>query len=177
MDTEIRKNPESRKKKNRFNIIDFMLVVFIALAVSALVYIVLGNNPFARGEDVEILYTIELRRVRNEFLPQINTLPGTVLMDTVRKDELGTVVGVRIFDAEENQTDRTTGVVRRVTFPEHSRVAITVKATAKKDTRYTVNGALIMVGVPVNFRTNDFVSQGMCVNIAYPGDGAANPEE
>jgi hypothetical protein len=153
-------------EKRKFNIIDFILIVFIIAAVSALVYIMLGNNIFSGAEETEIVYTIEMRLVRNEFIPALSKIiPGTELIDSVRNHEIGKVVGVEITDAFENTTDLLTGVVNRVPYPDHSRVRITVEAKAEKenDVKFVVNGKTVMTGIPVHFRTPYFVGMGMCV--------------
>ena len=155
-----------KMEKRKFNIIDFILVVFIVAAASVLVYIMLGNSIFSGSKDATIVYTIEISLLRNEFLPAIEQMvPGTEVTDSVRFHEIGKVQRVEISDAYENETDLITGVVNRVPYPDHSRVRIIVKADAKIEDgfKYVVNGRTIMVGIPVHFRTPSFVSHGMCV--------------
>ena len=153
-------------EKRKFNIIDFILIMAIAAAAALLVYILLGNNIFSGNEDATIVYTIEMRLVRNEFIPALLKMgPGTEMIDSVRNHEIGEVVEVIIEEAFENETDMITGVVNRVYYPDHSRVRIKVKAEVviEEGFKYVVNGKAIMVGIPVDFRTTYFMGHAMCV--------------
>ena len=166
MDNKNNKFSESQKKAYKFNIIDFFLIVLIVGAVSVLAYIMLGTNLLTGSEDTTIIYTIEMGLVRNEFLPSIDKIiPGTKLTDSVRRNNIGEVVEVKITDAYPNTTDLETGVVHKKPYPDHSKVSITVKAKCKKenDIKYVVNGKIMMVGVLVHFRTPYFVNYGNCV--------------
>ena len=153
-------------KSKKFNIIDFILIIFIAAAVLILVYIMLGNNLFSRGEDVTILYSIQVDLIKDELVYSIEDrlMPGTKILDSVRNEEIGEVYHVKREPALEYTDDKETGVVRRVPFPDHSKVIITVKAQSKKEkVKYMVNGKAIMVGIPIHFRTPELVSVGNCI--------------
>jgi len=162
-------------EKRKFNIIDFILIIVIAAAAALLVYILLGNNIFSGSEETTIVYTLEMRLVRNEFIPALlKMVPGTEMIDSVRNHEIGEIINVSIEDAYENETDLITGVVNRVPYPDHSIVRITVKAEAEKDEfgKYSVNGMIFMVGIPINFRTTYFVGVGRCVYLIETGEEA-----
>ena len=169
MDNKKLSQPENAKLKKayKFNMIDFILILFIIAAAAMLVYIMLGNNPFAENEKVEILYDIEIPLIRNELVSAVNKMPGAKLTDSARHYELGIVQSVKIEAGYRNEMDLEAGVVYRKPFPEHSRVVITVKAEAvKTESRYQVNGRTVMVGISLNFRTPSFVSYGNCISIA-----------
>jgi len=154
------------KKAYKFNIIDIILVAFILVAASVLVYIMLGNEIFGGSDETEIIYTLEMTLVRDEHIANIRKImPGTELIDSVRNHEIGEVLGVDVIDAYVNETDMETGVVRRVPYPGHSTVTIRVKAECKIEDgfKYVINGKPIMVGMPVNFRTPHFVGLARCI--------------
>jgi hypothetical protein len=167
-------------EKRKFNIIDFILIVFIVAVAAVLVYVMLGNTLFGGSQDAIILYTIQIDLLKNEFIPAINKIvSGTEVTDSVRLQGLGRVHSVEIDDAYANETDLVTGVVRRVSFPDHSRVTISVIAECRKedDFKFIVNGKTVMVGIPVHFRTPYFVSYGMCVYIEELTGGSISGEE
>ena len=167
-------------EKRKFNIIDFILIIVIAAAAALLVYILLGNNIFSGSEETTIVYTLEMRLVRNEFIPSLlKMVPGTEMIDSVRNHDIGKIIEVTIEDAYENEADLITGVVNRVPYPDHSIVRIKVKAEAEKDEfgKYTVSGMIFMVGIPINFRTTHFVGLGRCVYLIETGEENGESKE
>ena len=155
----------NRKKARKFNIIDFILIVFIAAAAAVLLYVMLGNSLFARNEKITMVYDIEVDIIKNENIALVSQMPGCVFTDSVRGNEIGIVQSVRVEDAYQNNTDLETGVVYRKLHLDHSKVIITVKADfTKTGPRYMVNGKNIMVGVRVDFRTPYLISYGYCTS-------------
>ena len=160
---------KTQKKLFRFNITDVFLIIVIIAAASVLIYIVTGTGLLSGGEEVTILYTIEMGLVRNEFLPAINKImPGDKITDSVRSYDIGEIQQVRISAGMVDATNRTKGIVERKPHPDHSRVLITVKAKAKREGNaetYLVNGRLKMAGVQMYFSTPHFMGYGMCIEI------------
>ena len=160
---------KNQKKPYKFNITDAFLILVIIIAASVLIYIVAGTGLLLGGEEVTILYTIEMRLVRNEFLPAINKImPGDKITDSVRGYDIGEIQQVKISDGMVNAENKNKGIVERKPHPDHSRVLITVKAKAKKEgnaDNYMVNGKLKMVGVQMYFSTSHFMGYGMCVEL------------
>ena len=158
--------PINQKKLYKFNATDVFLILIIAIAAAILIYIVAGTDLFMRGDEVTIQYTIEIPLIRNEFLPAINNMQGEQITDAVRGYNLGVVHQVRILDGMADGEDRVHGVVRRVPYPDHWRVFITVRAQARRNyPRYFVNGRNIMVGVQMFFRTPHFTGYGNCIEL------------
>jgi hypothetical protein len=80
--------------------------------------------------------------------------------------DIGVIQKVSISEAIENATNRNLGIVQRTAYPNHSHVLITVQAQARMDgVNYSVNGRTVMVGMPIHFRTPNFVSFGTCIDI------------
>lgn len=158
----------SRPKPHKFNIIDFILILVIAAAVSLLVYIMLGNNVFMGSENATILYTIEISLIKNDFLSSAHLITkGTKIIDSVRTNDLGVIQDLKITDAVALTTDLEMGVVREVPYPDFSKVVITVLANCKKDkVKFVVNGETIMVGIKIDFRTPYLVGSGVCTSLA-----------
>jgi len=176
---ENKKAVGNQKKPRRFNIIDFMLIVLIIAAMAILIYILLGNDIFSGSEDTEILYTIEIELIKNDLLPAVSKItPGTKLTETVRHNEFGEVQKINITEAYSHTTDSINGVARLVPYPDHSKVTIVVKAKCKKeDPKYIINGKTIMVGIPISFRTTDFIGYGKCVYIEEINEGSSKVVE
>ena len=160
---------KGQKKIYKFNAADIFLILLIIIAASVLIYIVAGTGLFSGGEEITIEYTVLIPMIKNEFLPAVNRLAaGDRFTDSVRMYDIGEIQSVKIMEALENSTDRVNGIVRRVAFPNHSRVQVTVRAKAKKDgVNYSINGRIIMVGMQVHFRTNDLVSYGTCIALEH----------
>jgi len=160
------KNAEP-KKAYRFNIIDFMLILVIAAAVALLVYVMLGNNILKGDDDSIILYTIEIPLIKNDFLPPVEgMMKGEKIIDSVRTNELGVVQDVKITDAVVLSTNLETGIIKETPYPNFSKVVITVRSECKIDKpKFVVNGANIMVGISINFRTPYLVSYGYITSL------------
>ncbi|MCL2773167.1 MAG: DUF4330 family protein [Oscillospiraceae bacterium] len=158
---------KSPKKEYRFNVVDGVLILIILAAAAALIYILAGNNLFSGGAKTEILYTIEIPLIKNEFVSAVNqTQQGTQITDSVRSYNLGEIQSVKVDAAFTNSTDMTKGVIEQKPYPDYSKVTITVKAQSTKGPGgYSVNGKIIMVGEMVDFRTPYFVSYGNCISV------------
>ena len=160
---------QGQKRQHRFNMADVVLIFIIVAAALILIYIVTGTGLFFGGEEVYILFEIEVPLIRNEFVPAISRIePGDNIVDAVRGDSLGTVQRVAISEAMVDAEDSIRGIVRRVPHPDHSRVVITVRAAARKDgtaESYLVNGRLVKVGVQMYFRTLHFMGYGTCISL------------
>ncbi|MCL1792937.1 MAG: DUF4330 domain-containing protein [Oscillospiraceae bacterium] len=165
-----------QKKAYRFNIIDFVLIAIIIAAVSLLVYIMLGNDIFGGGETSNILYTIEINPIKNDFLSSAHLITkGTKIIESIRTNDLGEIQDIKITDAISLTTDLETGIVKETLYPDFSKVVITVLAKCKKDKiKFVVNGETIMVGIQINFRTPYLVSYGTCTSLVET-DEEGNP--
>ncbi|MCL2099001.1 MAG: DUF4330 domain-containing protein [Oscillospiraceae bacterium] len=167
------KTVKNQKKSYKFNITDVFLILIITGAASVLIYIVADTGLLFSGEEVSVQYTVEIPLLRNEFLPAINRITrGDKITDSVRGYDIGEIQSVGIFDGMANTEDKITGIFKRVSFPDHSRVLLTVRTKAKYDEpNYYVNGKLIMVGVQIFFRTQHFTGYGNCVSFTPVTDG------
>ena len=164
---------KDKKKAYKFNITDAFLVAVIVVAALVLVYIVAETGLLQGGEEIYILYTIDMWILSNDFLPAISRIPrganGANITDNVRGNTLGVIQDVKISYAFEETTDLTRGIVRSVLHPDHSRVQFVVRARAARDgPNYRVNGQIIMVGVPLHFRIGQhFTGSGVCIAFDY----------
>jgi hypothetical protein len=60
------------------------------------------------------------------------------------------------------------GIIRRVPHPDFSTVQFDIRAKATKiDPTYRVNGQLIMGGIIMYFRTDEFVGHGRVIDMFY----------
>ena len=102
--------------------------------------------------------------IKNEFIADIDKMPGSRITDSVRHYDIGEVVSVKVDEAYQNKIDLETGVIYRRVHPDHSHVIIRVKADfTKSGPKYMVNGKNIMVGVRVDFNNPYLTSYGNCV--------------
>jgi hypothetical protein len=161
---EFAETVKSPKKPYKFNITDGFLILIILIAAAVLVYIVAGTGLFRGGGEITVQYTIEIPAIKNEFVEAISGITGYKITDSVRSYDIGEIQRVSISEAFENAIDGEKGVVTRARLPDHSRVLITVRAKAKMDgVKYSINGMIIMVGVQLHFRTQDFMGYGTCI--------------
>ena len=162
-------------EKHKFNVTDLILILIILAAAAVLIYIVAGTNLFLGGEEIDIQYTIEMPLVRNEYLPAINKImPGDKITESVRSYDIGEIQKVSISEGLAETTNLEKGIVQRVPYPDHSRLLITVKAKAQKDSKdlnYLINGKIIMVGVQIHFRTQHFTNTGTCIAMEVIKEG------
>ena len=67
-------NSNMAKKPYRLNITDVFLIAIIIIAASVLVYVVAETGLLRSGEEVYIMYTIDIPIIGNEFLRGIQRI-------------------------------------------------------------------------------------------------------
>jgi len=164
-------NLNATKKPYKLNITDVFLIVIIIIAASVLVYVVAETGLLRSGDEVYIVYTIDIPIIGNEFLRGINRIsPGDRIIDGSSGNDIGEIQQVRVSEAFENTIDLNTGIVRRAPHPDHSRVQLVVRARATGgEPNFFVNGRVIMTGIQMYFRTRHFTWYGTCIDIDIIG--------
>ena len=159
----------AKKKKMRFNIIDFLLIVIAVAVLAALLYVFLPNS-FIKGifadESVTIQYAIEFKGVDEAFLESIKE--NDIVIDSVTKAELGTVTAVDYSTQyTELKYDEETGngVLSVVPNRHNVIVTITAKAAYDADKGYTVGGLRVAVGELIAVRFPNFTGEGYCISV------------
>lgn len=163
-------NPKTNKKKRiRFNLIDFLLIIIALLVVFAIVYVFLPNS-FIKGlfadDSVTIQYAIEFKGVDESFLESIKE--NDTVIDSVSKGEIGTVTAVDYstqYTELKYDESADTGILS--VFPEKYNVIVTITADAdfSAEDGYTVNGVRIAVGELISARFPNFAFEGYCISV------------
>ncbi len=149
------------KKKRKFNVVDFLIVVIIVTLVGILIY---SFSPWSQikklwtSSDISIDYTIEIREVDEEFKNLIKK--NDTVIDSVTKSSLGKVTAVELENSKVISYDG-----KPVEHPNKFdiKVRITAKADYEKGIGYSVNGCRIAVGEQISFRFPKFPCTGYCV--------------
>ena len=159
----------TKKRKIRFNLIDFLLIVIALLLVAVLVYVFLPNSVikgFFAEDSVSIQYAIEFKGVDEAFLESIKQ--DDLVIDSVSKAEIGVVTAV---DYSTQYTELTydegssTGVLSVVPNKYNVIVTITAMADYSADTGYTIGGVRIAVGELIAARFPNFACEGYCISV------------
>lgn len=158
-----------KKRKMRFNIVDFLLIVIALAVVAALLYVFLPNS-FIKGifadESVTIQYAIEFKGVDEAFLQSIKE--NDVVIDSVTKAELGTVTAIDYSTQyTELKYDEESGNGVLSVVPNKHNVIVTITANAAHDTDkgYTIGGKRIAVGELIAVRFPNFTGEGYCISV------------
>ena len=162
-----------KKKKGRFNLVDF-LVLLLAAAILFLVIFVI--DPFSInlfGEDarqVTLEYTLRIDNVENALINKIQM--GDEVVDASLKSSLGYVSAVEndmphtepYYDAEED-------VVVMKEYPNRYDLFVTVtsKAGFTEGYGYAVNGRRVAVGTQFYLMFPDYLGSGSCVSVREIG--------
>ena len=162
-----------KKKKRKFNFIDFLIVLMIVAIISVVVY---ALSPWSQikklwtSEEVTLQYAVEFKDVDASFIDLIKN--GHEAINSVNKSSLGKVNRIaapEISTVLDYQLDAEKGVAQGILVEKDNKYNLTVyiTATAKYEPNvgYTVNGSRIAVGEELFFRFPEFSCSGYCIAI------------
>lgn len=161
-----------KKKKRKFNIVDFFIALIAVMIIVVLVY---AFSPWSQIQklwnqnEISLQYTVEIRGVDEQFSDLIKK--GDQAINSVNKNSLGTVSGIESVEISKvlNYEMDESGVAHGVLLDDPDKFDITVHITAtaeyEKGVGYTVNGCRIAVGEELFFRFPQFTCSGYCVAI------------
>lgn len=161
----------TKKKKIRFNLIDFLLIVIALLVVAVLVYVFVPNS-FIKGifadDTVVIQYAIEFKGVDEAFLDSIKD--NDIVIDSVTKAEIGTVTAVDYSTPYtelkyNGDSENPRGVLSVVPGKYNVIVTITAKASYSEETGYAISGVRMAVGEQIFARFPNFTCEGYCISV------------
>ena len=164
------KTTKVKKKGNgKFNVVDFFLILIIAVAVAAsVIYFVPGiAERFSAGNQQEITVVLEFKGVDSEFASDIKS--GEAVYDGGEHYKLGTVKSaenyaytVPVYN-EENP-----GMAELHEIPELKNVIVTVTVSAKytAEEGYSVNGKRIAVGCEYDISFPNFGGSAYCIGVS-----------
>ena len=154
------KKVQASKRRNRLNLIDVFLIVFLVLIIGAFLayrFFIAGDA----GQTVYLEYSIEIPEVGEN----INTakLVGDVLYG-VDDSTMGTVIGCSAV-----QTKHTYVMVDEIVLSQENIRYITVtvecEAIRMKNGSYRIEESFMSVGDDLTLYSDDFMIEGTCVRI------------
>ena len=166
-------NKAEKNKKRRFNLLDLIIILIVLGALFAGYLIVKSWVGSEEGGKYDIVYTAELRELDINLVGRMNgdnvivefIKAGDVILDSISKKELGTVVAVEGKLYREPVYNEATGKVEMAPYPGLVDVLIIIEAQAEKDKiGYKVNNFYRMnVGTRLYIRTPALLSSGYCI--------------
>ena len=160
------------KKKHKFNIVDFLILLLVVAIIGTAVYAVFSWSDIKTlwaTSSKEILYVVELRGIDQDL---IDNVKGTdIVIDSISKNQLGivqsatsdpySILGYTV-DADGEYT------ATMITDGSKFNITVTISATAEyeKGVGYTVNGTRIAVGEVLDLRFPQLASTAYCVHIS-----------
>lgn len=151
------------KKKRRFNVVDALIILIILVILAGGGLFLWTRRTSSAENTFDVEYVVEFRTVRDELTTGF--AEGVKLVDSVKKYQLGEVIAVNITPAKFTGTDLVSGDLVYTDYPEHSNVALTVRATASlgSDGMYIIDGGYrISVGTTMYVRSPGYVGTGYC---------------
>ena len=163
----------SHKKGNRFNLIDFLIILVVLLLVAVVVNIFAPMSwfdRFSRSSDVKIQYTVEFLGVDEQFVDKIKE--EDLAVDSVSKNSLGKVKAVdntQEYTALSYDEESKAGVLSA--YPDKYNVLVTVEVDAeyREEKGYSINDLRIAVGEKMSLRFPDYAGEGYCISVSVVG--------
>ena len=155
------------KRKIRFNGVDLFILLFIAAAIFLLLYVFVfdNDNPMTDGaSEEEIEYVILVQNVDESLAYQVKI--GQTLKESVKKQEIGEVIGVQSKPYVVSSFDYESGKEVSTTVEGKINLEITVKAKVNEtDRAFTINGCEIRVGESYGIMFPNFFGTGRVIVI------------
>ncbi len=157
------------KRKGRFNLIDFLLIVIVLLVVATVIHVF---APFSRlqslvkSDSQTVEYTVEILGVEEELIDKIKE--NDAVLDSVSKNKMGTVIAVDYHTKYTElqyvqQNDQTVGVLAEHPSKYNIIVTISVNADYMEGSGYSVHSRRIAVGEKLSLRFPDYACEGYCI--------------
>lgn len=158
---------ENTKKKNRFNIIDAIVILLIAALVFGIVYFIMmetGALPGTSANEKTVVYTVRISGVDEPYLDSLAS--GGEAINSSTFAALGTITEVKSQKAVSNSTlavkteDGKSYSLKQTEYEDKYDIYITLAATATVDERGIayVGSQRITVGSCVYFRCGNFAA-------------------
>lgn len=154
--------------KNKFNIIDLLLIAVIIAAAVMLVLTVRGRSREASSgsKNTTITYELKLEKISDKLRDSVN--PGDTVYYGPDKEAIGQVVSVEYHDSVYTYGN-SGGQLETAAYPSgyiDAVIKINAKADAGESGGYNVNGCAVKLGSMITFSTPNFYGEGECVNIS-----------
>lgn len=152
----------------KINIVD-LLIVLLIISIAAVGYSVfLGGSDKQVVESSKVVYDFEITNVSKDFIDAIT--PGNPIRDSVRGNELGTVVSKASKKATMLNEDLTNGRYIIAEVPNSYDVVITIEAKANiTPANVIVGGAEVKVGKKFFIKGKGYANQGFVTKMTLMG--------
>lgn len=167
---KLKKNNKTERVRRRFNIIDAVLILLIALVVVVCTHLLSPIAFFGNlisGKTYTLEYTVEISGVSEEYVEMVKE--NDVAMDSISKKTLGKVIAVDCdTQYSELQYDEQNGVGVLATYPDRYNMLITISAecTYEEGVGYQVNDQRIAVGEKLSLRLPEYLCEGYCTDFS-----------
>lgn len=159
------------KKRYRFNFIDFIIILIIAVfALMVIYYILLPYSDSPIGvESTDIEYKIRVNGMSNDLKDMVNV--DDAVLENSGLNKIGKVKSVEYTDSIYVGIDKTSGRNVSQAYPDRVDMIITVSAKAQTNTGvYIIDGFTISPGTEISFRVPGFSGGAVCEEIHEVGN-------
>lgn len=168
-----------RKAGRRFNVIDVLVILVIAAACAAAVWLFAGSGLFGGSDTVPIEFELQVVDIKTEIASHIKAGVDVIEANShynIGKLEEGFSIQPYVIEnykdeyRDENGILKSGGEMVSSEKPGYVTVMLPIAADAVRgEDGYYVNGFRITVGTLVYFRMPDFCGSGYIVNISENG--------
>lgn len=160
----------NKKRAFSFNIIDVALIIIALIAISSLVFLLMGRQISTSSENkkVSLEYKIEFSPARLEYKNLIKI--GDSLTYTDSLCDIGEVVDVTYSDYYHKAVSDS-GQTVQTPYPNMITITVTIRAEAvKTDTGYEIDGCPITVNDFLNVRVPFFTGNGKVTSVTVTSE-------
>ena len=161
------------KKNNfKFNFVDTVIVVILAIAVVVLSVVVFsGTNaedPVTVGEKTlkskDFTYKLLFREIDEEVVSKIKK--NIIIYEGGKNESIGKIIDFEVDDSQKYEFNSLTGEYINVNVPEKYDLTLTISAKGSHDKMsYFIDEYEIYVGRSVDIRSVGFVAHGYVVAV------------
>lgn len=155
------------KRKLRFNAVDAILLVILAVVIFAVLYIFVfseSSNQTVQNNYKTIRYTVYVQNLDERYEDMIKT--GQKVTDGVEKKNIGTIIGVQSTPTVQTTFDYVNLRQVESTVEGKINVKVTIEAQAiETETAFIVDGLDIRVGQQYSIMLPDFYCVGYCIDL------------
>jgi hypothetical protein len=152
----------------KINIVDLLIVLLVISLVTGVYLVFFGGSDKQVVESSKVVYDFEITNVNKDFVDAINA--GDPIRDSVRGNELGTVVSKASKKATMLNEDLENGRYIIAEVPNAYDVVITIEAQANiTPANVIVGGAEVKVGKKFFIKGKGYANQGFVTKMTLMG--------
>lgn len=158
------------KRKLRVNVMDMLILLLLAAALVAVLYIFVwsGKSGGVETDTVTLRYVVEIVDMPKLHETLLNK--GDRVEDAVARGYLGNVVNLRFTEMRRPEYDFVTGEQVYPVVEDKLRTLITIEADViKTDRSYSIDGQDIYVGAKLSLMLPEVSVYGYCIELTEVG--------